>query len=175
MQFDIVVAVDNRGGIGKNNLIPWRLPDDLRYFRKLTTTASDGKINAVIMGRKTWDSLPDKWRPLKNRLNIVLSRSTLSLPAGVESARSLAEAMEIAAAHHVERCFVIGGAQIYEEALAHPELQVVHLTRLEADFDCDVFFPGQPPLYLVESSAPKEEEGIRFVFEKLRASKGPGP
>lgn len=73
----IVVAATNRLGIGQNNGLPWRLKQEMAYFAKLTSTIPEGKTgtNAVIMGRNTWESIPAKFRPLKNRLNIVLSRN----------------------------------------------------------------------------------------------------
>lgn len=72
---NLIVAVDSRGGIGRNGGIPWRLPHELVRFAQLTTATTDPeKKNAVLMGRKVWESIPSKFRPLKNRLNIVLSR-----------------------------------------------------------------------------------------------------
>lgn len=72
---NIIVAMDSRGGIGKNGKLPWKLPKDMAYFHKLTTTTVDPKkINAVLMGRKNWESIPSKFRPLKGRINVVLSR-----------------------------------------------------------------------------------------------------
>jgi dihydrofolate reductase len=171
MEFDIVVAVDQEYGIGRNNSVPWKLSDDMRFFKSLTSTASPGKRNAVIMGRKTWDSLPPKSRPLKDRLNIVLSRTPLQMPEGVENATSLDRALEIAEKHSVDHCFVIGGAQIYKDALEHPSLHIVYLTRIDASFDCDVFFPKEPPLDLVEKCEPKVENGIRFSYEQLRPAR----
>ncbi|KAI8415400.1 hypothetical protein FOFC_05022 [Fusarium oxysporum] len=110
--------------------------------------ASSSSINAVIMGRKTWDSIPTKFRPLKDRLNIVISRSAPSkLPGKVEPSepvrvQSLELALQYARAHSdVGRIFVIGGAQIYDAALRLPEARRILLTSIERDFDCDTFFP----------------------------------
>jgi hypothetical protein len=75
--FQIVVAATKSGGIGLKGVMPWSLPADMEYFRQLTSTTTDansGRLNAVVMGRKTWDSIPQKFRPLKNRVNIVISR-----------------------------------------------------------------------------------------------------
>ena len=76
MKFDLIVAADQNLGIGLNGDLPWKLKGDLKYFRNLTIQTQDrNKINAVIMGRTTWESIPDKFRPLPNRLNIILSNS----------------------------------------------------------------------------------------------------
>lgn len=168
MQFDIVVAVDSENGIGKNNSIPWRLPADLRYFKKLTTSAAPGKQNAVIMGRKTWESLPPKSCPLKDRLNIVLSSKTISLPEGVVQARSLRDALHLACTKDVDRCFVIGGGKVYEEALRLDELNSVYLTQVYGNFDCDVFFPVDTRLTVIDESSRNEENGISFAYRTLR-------
>lgn len=168
MPFDIVVAVDSEGGIGKNNSIPWRLSDDLKRFRQLTSLAAPGKINAVIMGRKTWESLPAKSRPLPNRLNIVLSRASVALPEGVLSAHSLDQALSLAQSEEVDRCFVLGGGQIYKEAMQHIELGKIYLTRIHRSFDCDVFFPELRDLETVHTSECKQENGMAFEYVELR-------
>ncbi|KAF5625357.1 glutathione S-transferase [Fusarium sp. NRRL 25303] len=110
--------------------------------------APSSSINAVIMGRKTWDSIPTKFRPLKDRLNIVISRSAPSkLPETVEPSepirvQSLELALQYARTHSdVGRIFVIGGAQIYDAALRLPEARRILLTSIERDYDCDTFFP----------------------------------
>src|ERR1700733_8282193 len=92
--FDIVVACDINRGIGYNNTLPWRLSGDMKHFRNLTSTTSDpSKQNAVIMGRKTWQSLPESNRPLPKRFNIVLSRQDLAVPAEARFAHSFDEAL----------------------------------------------------------------------------------
>src|SRR5262249_730757 len=94
--FSIVVAFDSSYGIGKNGQLPWKLPADLKRFKEVTSTHKDPtKLNAVIMGRKTWESLPASFRPLPGRVNMVLSKQAeLSLPAGVLLAPSLENALD---------------------------------------------------------------------------------
>lgn len=99
------------------------------------------------MGRKTWDSIPPKFRPLKNRLNIIISRSATATPSSTidpktEPVRvsSLEQALQYAQTHAVERVFIIGGAQIYDAALKMSQTRRVLLTSIEREFDCDTFF-----------------------------------
>ncbi len=143
--FSIIVAVDSQFGIGKNGLLPWHLPSDLKYFKKITTQAtSPAKTNAVIMGRKTWESIPPAFRPLSGRLNIVISRQAqLIVPEGVFHAKSLEEALSFLQnkKNNVGEIFVIGGAQIFQQALEHPSCQKIYLTCIEKEFSCDTFFP----------------------------------
>ena len=93
--YNIIVVADFNSGIGKNGMLPWHLPGDMRHFKELTITAqSKSKKNAVIMGRKTWESIPEKFRPLKKRINSVLTRNNAtSFPRGVIKAMSLNEAL----------------------------------------------------------------------------------
>lgn len=119
---------------------------DESYTNSLQSPA--GAVNAVIMGRKTWDSIPPKFRPLTARLNIIITRSAPpSLPSPSLSitdpirVSSFDQAISYAKSHSVGRIFVMGGAQIYEAALKRPEVRRVLLTSIERDFECDVFFP----------------------------------
>lgn len=123
----LVVAMDENGLIGRNGQLPWRLPEDLKHFRRLTL----GKT--VLMGRKTWDSLG---KPLDGRRNWVLSRDRAFRPAGCEVFATLEQAL---AAHREGELFVIGGAQLYRQAL--PLASTVHLTRVHARVDGDTTFP----------------------------------
>jgi len=242
-----VVATERSRGIGKDGGLPWKLPGDMAYFKALTSTTRDGKrVNAVVMGRKTWDSIPDKFRPLPGRLNVVLSRSfgapgdadendgrralsanatnianntnalgsstianntngnnvgdraiddaddsaTLRreeaaarggprLPKGVLGAGSLRAAMELLASpehsNRVETTFVIGGAQVYEAAIASPECTALHVTHIDADAECDAFFPEiDASRYRVwSSSQPLEDNGTRYTFVTYTALSGP--
>src|SRR5689334_4792565 len=95
--FSIIVAVDEQFGIGRNKLLPWNIPGDMKHFKEITTRSSEGKQNFVIMGRKTWDSIPEKFRPLPGRVNCVLSRDLqMVLPAGVLRKTGLQEALHYA-------------------------------------------------------------------------------
>jgi dihydrofolate reductase len=139
--FDIVVAVDLKRCIGKDGGLPWHLPGELKKFRQLTTETTDPcHQNAIIMGRKTWESFPENRRPLPKRHNIVVSR-TLESANGARIARSLDEAIEIARELNSEKCFVIGGGEIYDAAMKHPLCNILYLTQIQFEFDCDTFFP----------------------------------
>lgn len=187
----IVVAATRDGlGIGKDGKMPWNLPGDMSYFKALTTqTRATSKQNAVIMGRKTWDSLPAKYRPLAGRINVVLSRSvdgisdiggvsnssTDGFPNGpdVHVCNSLQTASELLASpemrERVETVFVIGGGQVYREALASPLCEAVHLTQIDGHFAgarCDTYFPTlDPDTYrLWSASESHEDDGVRYSF-----------
>jgi dihydrofolate reductase len=121
--------------IGRNNQLPWYLPGDLKYFKQATM----GK--PIIMGRKTWDSIG---RPLPGRMNVVISRNpTWEAPAGTVAASSLNEALKKAGAHAEleggDEVMIIGGGQIYAEALA--TVDRMYITKVHAEIDGDAFFP----------------------------------
>jgi dihydrofolate reductase len=176
MEFSLIAAVDKDFGIGKKNGIPWRLPEDTRHFAEVTTTVKQpGKMNAVVMGSRTWESLPLPHRPLRNRLNIVLSRDkNLNLPEGVILCKSLEEAMEIVEQNTaIENVFIIGGGKVYEEAIKNPKCHAIFLTQLNQSFDCDTFFPriDGAKFRLKERSEIKKNNGLEFEFllyEKIR-------
>lgn len=119
--YQVVVAATKDMGIGKDGKLPWRLPTDLKFFKEITTKTSDpGKKNAIVMGRKTWESIPLQYRPLPGRLNVVLTRSGISDIAAAENVvicGSMASALELLAASpystSIEKVFVIGGGQIF--------------------------------------------------------------
>lgn len=123
----IIVAIDRERGIGIKNQLPWRLPEDLAHFKRTTLG------HPVIMGRKTFDSIG---RPLPNRRNIVITRNREWQHDGVEAVGSLQDA--IALVPDVPAC-IIGGAQIFSEAMALSDRLVV--THIDKVFDCDTFFP----------------------------------
>ena len=138
MEFDVVVAHELGQGIGVNNELPWQCPVDMKHFKELTIGHNKRIQNTVIMGRKTWASLPDKYQPLPNRDNIVLSK-TMSDQGPVKVARSFSQALALASPNSA--IFVIGGAQIYEEAIDHPSCRTLHITKIFKHCDCDAFFP----------------------------------
>lgn len=175
MKFSLVVAADQQLGIGKNNRLPWQLPGDLKYFSKVTTTADTGLINVVIMGRKTWESLPRASQPLKNRINLVLSRHTLQLPEGVLSAFSLEEAFEkLGKIKNVQNVFIIGGGALFQETITNDECEKIYFTEVFGNFHCDTFFPtiSEKQFQPQKVSRKNEENGIqyRFIIYKRVAS-----
>lgn len=163
MPLSLIVAMDERGVIGRDGALPWRLSSDLRRFKRLTMG------HHLLMGRKTWDSIG---RPLPGRTSIVLSRGEPDLPAGVLHARELAEALELAGED--DEPFVIGGAQIYRLAL--PLAARIYLTDVLAKVDGDVRFPMLDAADWDEVScerlpvSDRDEHPHRFrVLERTRA------
>lgn len=173
MPFSIVVAADRAGGIGKNGQLPWHLPGDMAYFKRLTLEPpSAGLRNAVIMGRKTWQSIPSKFRPLGGRINVVItSDSTLDLPESVARVDSFAAAIaSVMDVNSLGSVFVIGGAQVYRQALEHPDLEFVYLTRVHATFDCDATFGPIPEHFeLISRSETQSDGDIVYDFEVYAA------
>lgn len=140
MDFSIIAAVDDRNGIGKNGSIPWNCPADRKFFAETTKKAAEGKRNAIIMGRVTWESLPR--RPLPDRLNVIVSSRQLEVPPGVVVVSSLDTALTHCRSDvTVEHAWVIGGERLYAEALRHTCLRACVLTHIPGDHGCDRHFP----------------------------------
>ena len=136
MKMAMIVAMDEDGCIGHQGDLPWRLKSDMQRFKSLTE--ADG-FNAVIMGRKTWDSLPDSFRPLPERINIVMSRDINWTHDEAEVALYHGRAIEIAYAEGCDECWVIGGAQIYEMFI--DRVEEIHVTTVHTSGSGDVKFP----------------------------------
>lgn len=157
--FSIVVAVDAQFGIGKTGTLPWRLKEDMKHFRELTTA---GGANMVVMGRKTWESIPEKFRPLPNRFNVVVSRTMNAGPGDFSVARNFNDALGYVSG----KTFVIGGGEIYREAIQHPGCAELWITRVGASFDCDVTFPRYDDRFQLESVAGRfTENGVECAIE----------
>ena len=172
--FDVVVAADASWGIGKGGALPWpKLTGDLQHFRKITSDRRDESLrNAIVMGRKTWESAEVARKPLPRRLNIVVSRGELALPEGVVGARGLNEALAVDREHdRVESVFVVGGAQLYREALEHAALRYVYLTRVQGDYACDARIPDLDAhsFFRVpwDGERDAEDNGVRYRIERL--------
>jgi dihydrofolate reductase len=150
-RISIIVATDERGAIGRDGQLPWRLPDDLRHFKALTL----GK--PVIMGRRTWDSIG---RPLPGRQNIVISRQGSLAASGATVVGSWNEAR--AAAQPAAEACVIGGAEIYRLAL--PEAQLIHRTEVHATVEADTFFPAVDPAVWEEVGRTDHPADDRHAF-----------
>ena len=131
MPLHLIYARAANGVIGKDNRLPWHLPEDMAHFKQLTQGCP------VVMGRKTWDSLPPRFRPLPGRTNIVVTRQPDWQSEGAHRAGSLAEAL--AQCDVGQTVWVIGGAQIYAEAL--PLADCVEVTEIAQDFDGDAYAP----------------------------------
>jgi len=167
-KFDIIVAADQNRGIGKNNQLPWRIPTDLKYFRDLTSGTPVPEVrNAVIMGRKTWESIPPSYRPLKDRVNVILTRNgDYTLPDGVWKADSLDAALALLSDRTIDRVFVIGGAEIYGQAMVHERCGLLYLTEVRHKFDCDTFLPDYKIFFqLVSCSEVMMDNNLEFCFK----------
>lgn len=143
--FAIIVAVDDDFGIGKGGFLPWDLPGEIRHFKDVTTADYNGLENVVVMGRKTWESLPVKFRPLPKRLNVVVTRQRdYQIPSGVLRAESLQNALQLLSDRPFGKIFVIGGAELFRAAINLPSCREIYLTRIQSSFGCDCFFPSLP-------------------------------
>ncbi len=150
----IVVAHSANRVIGRDGGLPWRLPGDLRRFRELT------RGSTVVMGRRTFESLPDAFRPLPERRNLVLSADPSYRARGAEVFASLDSALEACDGD----CFVIGGEITYRDAL--PRCHRVYATEIDAELEGDAFFPELEGAHwrLVEDSAPQVENELGYAF-----------
>ncbi len=148
----LIAAVARNRAIGRNNALLVHLPQDLPRFKRLTLG------NPIIMGRKTWDSIG---RPLPGRRNIVITRNDHWRASGAEAASSLDAALALV--HDAPRVFVIGGAQIYAEAL--PMADELQLTEIHADFAADAFFPDWPRRDFDEVARDPQGDGAGLKFD----------
>ena len=156
----LIAAIPRNGAIGRNNQLLWREPEDQRHFRRVTMGSP------VLMGRKTWDSLPERFRPLPGRRNLVLSRDPAWRADGAETVGSLDAALQAAAG--ATKVSVIGGAQLY--ALALPRADELLLTEIDADLDGDIFFPAWERSRFTETSRERHtsESGVPYSFVTYR-------
>tara|TARA_Y100000034_G_scaffold59011_1_gene71833 strand:+ start:6231 stop:6716 length:486 start_codon:yes stop_codon:yes gene_type:complete len=155
MNLALIAAISDNNVIGLNGKIPWHIPEDLRRFKKLTLN------HPVIMGRKTYESLPEKFCPLPQRKNIVLSNS-LDFQEGIYIARNVEEALRLIEGFD---SYVIGGKEVYETFL--PRTNKLEITRVHRDFEGDTFFPeiNWDELNFFESEAMvSKHEGISYSF-----------
>ena len=157
----LIAAVARNGVIGRGNALVFHDPADQRHFRQATMGCP------VIMGRKTWDSLPERFRPLPGRRNIVLSRNAAWQAPGAEAVRSLDAALTLVA--DAPRVCVIGGAELYAQALPHAHTLL--LTEVDADLAGDTHFPPwhRAQFQEVARSAPAEGGALPFHFVTYRS------
>lgn len=165
-KFTIISAVDKNLGIGKNNDLPWHISADLKHFARTT------KGGTVIMGGNTWLSIPEKYRPFSERLNIVISHhEDFPLPEGVLLAHSIEEALNLAEEHRSEgKAFIIGGGYLYKTSIGHDQCAELMLTEIDHEFDVDTYFPDIPEKFQrVEESELKKEGDLEFKFVRYEA------
>lgn len=217
--FYLVVAMDQNGGIGKDNALPWKLSQDMKFFKAITCTNSlqatlqnfgiqkhsethsqalipnnslvqsipSKNLNAVIMGRNTWESLPQKFKPLPGRLNIILSQSQAGTnqskggnsPSEELWANNFETALEITRQNDCPYVFVIGGGQVYRAAGQHANCKGIIYTFIHKTFPCDTYFTlanGEnfsTSLKLKEESIKSpiyQEQDLEFSFNFLETS-----
>lgn len=153
----IIAAVANNRVIGKDNTLIWNIPADMAHFKALTAG------HTVIMGRKTWESLPPRFRPLPGRRNIVISRQADYAAPGAELADSLDAALHLAAS--AETAFVIGGEQIYRQAMAAADR--LEITEVDLEPEGDAWFP-EIPAAAWDKVSTTTGEGYAFVTYRRR-------
>ena len=164
MELHLIYGRARNGVIGRDNALPWQLPQDLAHFKRLTLGCP------VIMGRKTWDSLPPKFRPLPGRDNIVVTRQAGWHSAGARPADSLHAALTLCA--DAAHAWVIGGAQIYAQAL--PLAASVAVTELDLEVAGDAYAPVLGPQWQEQSRENhRAQDGLAFSFVRyVRTGEG---
>lgn len=159
MIISLIAALAKNRVIGKDNDLPWHLPDDMKFFMQST------KGHCVIMGRKNYDSLPPKYRPLANRTNIVVTRQQDFKAEGCHVVHSLEDALVFAKQQSESEVFVIGGAEIYKQAL--PYANLLYLTEIDAIIEGDTYFPQVDDTKFIEQSRIKHtaDEKHKYSFD----------
>jgi dihydrofolate reductase len=172
MQINGIVANSRNRGIGLNNKLPWKLPEDLKQFQRLTTGKGN---NAVIMGRKTWESIPF----LKKRDNLILS-STLNLDYEkegniVKTFNSIGCLQKYYEDRNYEKIWIIGGSEVYKQFIDENLLDNIYMTYIDDEYNCDTYFPKLPENYFLIKKTPTSELTERgkntyiLVYKQLKA------
>lgn len=157
----IVALSKQTNAIGDNNSLLWNLSEDLQRFKKITLN------HPVIMGRKTWESIPEKFRPLPNRKNIVVTHQNTFETKGADTAHTTEEALSIAKSYDND-IFIIGGAEIYKQFL--PQVDRLYLTLVDDDISGDSFFPDYANFTQEISKEVKQENGTSYTWLTLERS-----
>lgn len=161
----LIVAADENMGIGKDGKMPWDLKEEMKYFTETTTKTDDStRQNMVLMGRTTWEAIPENYRPLKNRVNVVLTMNPDYKAEGAKVMHSLDNALG-SADSGIEKIFIIGGGYVFKEFINDERLDGIYLTRINGDFECDTFFPEIPDHFEDEVKlGGAEEDNISYEF-----------
>ncbi|KAM9754440.1 dihydrofolate reductase [Menidia menidia] len=176
-----IAAICSNMGMGKDGTLPWSLPTEFKYFLDTISRVSrPGNMNLMIWGRLCWNSHPPNMFPLANALHVVLSETMSTVPDHAHFlCRDFESAVRLAAepplADIIETIWILGGTRVYEDALKHPWCDLLYLTDVMADFDCDVFFPEfDRELFKLQETFPdvpsevQEENGIKFKCQVFR-------
>ncbi len=159
-RISIIAAIGKNRALGLRGKLLWHIPDDMRRFKELTSG------HPVIMGRRTWESIPEKFRPLPMRANILITRNTSYRAEGAEVCRSLEEALNAAeGAPGAEEVFIIGGGEIY--ALALPYANKLYLTLVDDEVQGDTFFPEYANEFTVVSTQDCQQNKPPYRFVTL--------
>ncbi len=166
----IIVAHAKRRGIGMNGTLPWAIKDDLLNFKQKTTGRGN---NSVVMGRRTWESLPKSAQPLNNRHNFIVSskidKSEVEDYPNCQVIPSLDDAMAIHTELNLDTMWVIGGSGVYDAALRTSQVQELHITHIKNDIPCDTFFPHYTMDYACDHASFWTDAGdITYRFETYR-------
>ncbi|XP_041967245.1 zgc:153031 [Alosa sapidissima] len=177
----LIAAACSDMGIGKDGHLPWDLPKEFQFLLDtISTVSTPGKKNMLIWGRVCWFSCPEKVFPIPNTIHVVLSRVLSSVPEGAHYlCRDFGSAMQLASqgtvADLVETIWILGGPSVYREAMEHPWCDLIYLTDIMAEFDCDVFFPDfDRNVYRKQDRFPgvpheiQEENGVKFQFQVFK-------
>ena len=156
MKVSLVAAVAQNGVIGKDNDLPWHLPDDMKFFMNVT------KGHYVILGRKNFESLPEKYKPLPNRTNVIVTRQQDYKAHGCIVVHSIEDALKVTADGNEQEAMVIGGSDIY--ALALPYAHRLYITEVHAQVDGDVRFPEFDKSTWKEVSRVPHEKDDRHAY-----------
>jgi len=160
----IVAVCTSNNGIGKNNDLLWHLPADMKFFRSQTTGYP------VITGRKNYESIPEKFRPLPNRENIVITRQNITFK-DAEVCSSIQEALKVAESYKKDKVFVIGGGQIYKQCLELDLVDKLIITWVDTEIEADVFFPKLDSSWKIISQKknnPDDKNPYPFTFTEYQ-------
>lgn len=164
MKIALIVAMDLERGIGKNNDLMWHLPKDMKFFKEITIG------NIVVMGRKNWDSIPMKYRPLVDRENVVLTRNKHFKSEGCVILHDLVEVWEKYQDEEEKTVFIIGGGEIYRQALESDLVQEMYITHVNKMYGADTFFPefelNKWKVEVLEHHEQDEKHEVAFQMNK---------
>ena len=152
MIVSLIVAVSENGVIGKDNDLIWHLPKDMRYFKETTLG------HHIIMGRRNFESIPHKFRPLRSRVNIIVTRNKDYTAKDCIIVNSIESAIDYSKSNKEDEVFIIGGGEIYKQSMQKNLVDKIYLTRVHADFDGDTFFETPSSNWIIKSEVKKKKD-----------------